>query len=78
MPDNSFGSVPTPALVAPIGFSMRLDDFRDLGGPMAHVRSLGDALARGAWHNDGAPTARRFEALPSINPWPLGNKPQLG
>ena len=78
MPDNSFGSVPTPALVAPIEFSMRLDDFRDLGGHMAHVRSLGDALAHGAWHNDGAPTARRFEALPSINPWPLGCKPQLG
>jgi len=78
MPDNSFGSVPTPALVAPIEFSMRLDDFRDLGGHMAHVRSLGDALARGAWHTDGAPTARRFETLPSINPWPLGRKPQLG
>jgi 6-hydroxynicotinate reductase len=42
------------------------------------VRSLADTLARGAWHSDGAPTARRFEALPATNPWPLGQPPQLG
>jgi 6-hydroxynicotinate reductase len=45
---------------------------------MQHVRSLADALARGAWHSDGAPTARRFEALPAANPWPLGHAPLLG
>ncbi|MEP7299455.1 MAG: 6-hydroxynicotinate reductase [Burkholderiales bacterium] len=78
MPDGAFGTVPTPAIVAPIEFSMRLDDYRALGGHMEHVRSLGDALARGAWHNDGAPTARRFEALPVANPWPLGQPPLLG
>ena len=78
MPDQSFGTVPTPAIVAPIEFSMRLDDYRALGGHMAHVRSLADALERGAWHNDGAPTARRFEALPGANPWPLGQPPLLG
>jgi len=78
MPDNSFGTVPTPAIVAPIEFSMKLDDYRDLGGHMEHVRSLDDALARGAWHNDGAPTARRFEPLTAANPWPLGQPPLLG
>ena len=78
MPDHSFGTVPTPAIVAPIEFSMRLDDYRALGGHMKHVCSLADALARGAWHNDGAPTARRFEALPAANPWPLGQPPLLG
>jgi len=78
MPDNSFGTVPTPAIVAPIEFSMLLADYRALGGHMAHVRSLEDALARGAWHSDGAPTARRFEALPAANPWPLGQPPLLG
>jgi hypothetical protein len=78
MPDNSFGTVPTPAIVAPIEFSMRLDDYRALGGHMEHVRSLADALARGAWHSDGAPTARRFEPLPAANPWPLGQPPLLG
>ena len=40
MPDNSFGTVPTPAIVAPIEFSMRLDDYRALGGHMDHVRTL--------------------------------------
>ena len=45
MPDNAFGTVPTPAIVAPIEFSMRLDDYRALGGHMAHVRSLQQALA---------------------------------
>jgi 6-hydroxynicotinate reductase len=78
MPDHSFGTVPTPAIVAPIEFSMRLDDYRALGGHMAPVRSVADALARGAWHADGAPTARRFEALPAVNPWPLGQPPLLG
>ena len=78
MPDNSFGTVPTPAIVAPIEFSMKLADFAALGGHTEYVRSLDDVLARGAWHNDGAPTARRFEPLPAANPWPLGQVPLLG
>ena len=78
MPDNSFGTVPTPAIVAPIEFSMKLDDYRAIGGHMGYVRSLADALAHGAWHNDGAPTARRMEALPPANTWPLGEPPMLG
>ncbi len=71
MPDNSFGTVPTPAIVAPIEFSMTLDNYRAFGGHMAYVRSLQDALRRGAWHNDGAPTARRWAAMDGGNPWPL-------
>ncbi len=78
MPDHSFGTVPTPAIVAPIEFSMQLDEYQALGGHMEHVRSLGDALARGAWHNDGAPTARRWLANAGTNPWPLGEPPMLG
>ncbi len=78
MPDNSFGTVPTPAIVAPMEFSMRLADYRALGGHMGHVRSLADVLARGAWHSDGAPTARRFEAIAPANAWPLGQPPLLG
>jgi 6-hydroxynicotinate reductase len=78
MPVNSFGTVPTPAIVAPIEFSMRLDDYQALGGHMDHVRSLADVLARGAWHNDGAPLGRRLLAQPAGNPWPLGQPPMLG
>ena len=40
MPQNSFGSVPTPAIVAPIEFTMRLKDFQDLGGHVNHIRKL--------------------------------------
>ena len=78
MPDNSFGTVPTPALVAPIEFSMRLADYQALGGHMDHVRSLADVLRRGAWHNDGAPTSRRWVTGAAANPWPLGQPPLLG
>ena len=78
MPDNSFGTVPTPAIVAPIEFSMRRSDYEALGGHMGHVRSLREVLESGAWHNDGAPQAREWQVLPAVNPWPLGNRPQLG
>jgi len=40
MPANAFGYVPTPALVAPIEFTMRLADYRNLGGHMDAVQSL--------------------------------------
>jgi hypothetical protein len=78
MPDRSFGTVPTPAIVAPIEFSMRLSDYQALGGHMEPVRSLEDALRHGAWHNDGAPTGRRWVLHAAPNPWPLGQPPLLG
>jgi len=78
MPANSFGTVPTPAIVAPIEFSLRLDDYQRLGGHMAYVRTLEQALATGAWHADGAPTARRIADQPAVNGWPLGAPPLLG
>jgi hypothetical protein len=40
MPAGAFGYVPTPALVAPIEFSMRLSDYAALGGHMDYVRPL--------------------------------------
>jgi 6-hydroxynicotinate reductase len=47
MPENSFGYVPTPALVAPIEFTLRLDDYAALGGHVGAVRSVEDVLAKG-------------------------------
>ncbi|MES2508671.1 MAG: 6-hydroxynicotinate reductase [Pseudomonadota bacterium] len=78
MPDKSFGTVPTPAIVAPIEFSMKLDDYRTLGGHMEYVRTLADALKRGAWHNEGAPQSLTWAELPAANPWPLARPPLLG
>src|ERR1700756_3961812 len=40
MPQNAFGYVPTPALVAPIEFTLRLADYAALGGYLDHVRPL--------------------------------------
>ena len=65
LPANAFGYVPTPALVAPIEFTMRRDDYQVLGGHMDEVRKLSDVEAQRA--------ARRVPALPD-NPWPLERK----
>ena len=79
MPRGSFGTVPTPAIVAPIEFTMRLSDYQALGGHMGFVRSLDDTLRHGAWHNDGAPTQLRWVPPPaSDSPWPLDTPPMLG
>lgn len=78
MPDNSFGTVPTPAIVAPIEFSMTMDNYRALGGHMAHVRTLDEVLRMGAGHNDGAPLQLQWQAAQADNVWPLGNPPMLG
>ena len=71
-------TVPTPAIVAPIEFSMRRSDYEALGGHVDQIRSLREVLERGAWHNDGAPQALVWQAQPAANPWPLGNRPLLG
>jgi hypothetical protein len=78
MPGMSFGTVPTPAIVAPIEFSMRLADYAALGGHVGHVVPLEQALARGAWQDDGAPLARQWQRIDAANPWPLGQPPMLG
>jgi hypothetical protein len=44
MPDRSFGYVPTPALVAPIEFTLRRDDYAALGGYADRTVALEDVL----------------------------------
>ena len=67
LPDNAFGYVPTPALVAPIEFTMRRDLYERLGGHAEAIRPLDDVLARGGEYlND-----RRSAPAPSGSPWPL-------
>ena len=62
MPDNAFGYVPTPAIVAPIEFTMRLADYAALGGYMERVRALADVLAS---------EKVQLQAQDARNPWPL-------
>ena len=42
MPPQSFGYVPTPALVAPIEFTMRFSDYAALGGHLSHILKIED------------------------------------
>jgi hypothetical protein len=62
MPDNSFGWVPTPAIVAPIEFTMRLADYQALGGHMERVRSIREILDS---------ERVRVVGWDGLNPWPL-------
>jgi hypothetical protein len=48
LPQNAFGYVPTPALVAPIEFTMSRSDYEVLGGHMDQVRTLDDVLRSNA------------------------------
>jgi hypothetical protein len=71
MPENAFGYVPTPALVAPIEFTMRQSDYQALGGHMDHVISIEDALAG----KIGVQSDHRLQDMTTIRqkpdiPWP--------
>ena len=61
LPDNAFGYVPTPALVGPIEFTLRRDDYEALGGHMACIRSLEAVLENREVH---------LTAWRQDNPWP--------
>jgi hypothetical protein len=69
MPERSFGTVPTPAIVAPIEFTLRLADYRALGGHMDSVVPLAEVLER---------ASKRLLPQDAGNPWPLGGKALLG
>ena len=58
MPENAFGYVPTPALVAPIEFTLKREDYAALGGHMDHVRPLREILEEKK--HQGAPLANSW------------------
>jgi hypothetical protein len=62
MPASAFGWVPTPAIVAPIEFTMRRADYAALGGHVDRVRPLADVLAR---------ERHRVAGWDAANPWPF-------
>ncbi|MGI9422144.1 MAG: 6-hydroxynicotinate reductase [Hyphomicrobiaceae bacterium] len=71
MPESSFGYVPTPALVAPIEFTMRREDYAMLGGHMDHVMSLDEAMVgKTGRQNDHILKGQRQVDMESNNPWP--------
>ncbi|CAN5251528.1 hypothetical protein BH10PSE7_BH10PSE7_28250 [soil metagenome] len=66
LPANSFGYVPTPALVAPIEFTMRRDDYVALGGHAGEIRDIADVIAAGGVYRN----ERRAVDMEARNPWP--------
>ena len=62
IPANAFGYVPTPALVAPIEFTLRKEDYGSLGGHMDRVRPLSSLKI--------SSQQRQMPSRPE-NPWPL-------
>lgn len=66
LPDNAFGYVPTPALVAPIEFTLRRDAYLELGGHADAIRSLDDIIATGGEYLN----PRRGVSAVGENPWP--------
>ncbi|MEE8334750.1 MAG: 6-hydroxynicotinate reductase [Alphaproteobacteria bacterium] len=68
MPDGSFGYVPTPALVAPIEFTMPRDEFVAFGGYADRIRKLDEVL-----------TSEKIRAIPwrEAHPWPLDVSPAI-
>ena len=65
MPKRSFGYVPTPAIVAPVEFTLRLDDYLALGGHEDSIIPVQEALV-------GEDT--RNIHRPADMPWPLAGR----
>ncbi|MFU0504297.1 6-hydroxynicotinate reductase [Pseudaminobacter sp. NGMCC 1.201702] len=66
VPDNAFGYVPTPALVAPLEFTLRRDDYLRLGGYAEEIRTVEDVEAAGGVYFN----ARERRLARADNPWP--------
>ncbi|MDT8345310.1 MAG: 6-hydroxynicotinate reductase [Thermohalobaculum sp.] len=71
LPAGAFGYVPTPALVAPLEFTLPRAEYLALGGHGERIRALADILAAGGEY--GAAFARA--APVGANPWPLDDAP---
>ena len=67
VPENGFGYVPTPALVAPIEFTLPLEAYAALGGHMDHVRPVSSVIER--------ESVREVAPFSDV-PWPLAARSQ--
>jgi hypothetical protein len=67
MPGRSFGSVPTPALVAPMEFTLPRSLYETVGGHMGDVVRVEDVIAALAGE-------ARIENWPGGNPWPFDRR----
>ncbi len=76
MPSDAFGYVPTPALVAPIEFTVSRDDYEAMGGHMGHIIPL-EMAVKGATgeQNDHIMTGQRTVTQHPDSHWPMDGKP---
>ena len=70
VPDNAFGYVPTPALVAPIEFTLLLSLYEQGGGHMEFVVPMEELLQRQR-------STARIEPWLERNPWPYADDEQV-
>ena len=68
LPDGAFGYVPTPALVAPLEFTMPRDLYAESGGHLDSIVPVAEVIESYA-------RAARIEPWREANPWPYG-RPQ--
>jgi len=68
MPKNAFGYVPTPAIVAPLEFTLPRALYERLGGHTTDIVAVGDVI------REVGPSAR-IEGWQDDNPWPFGDEP---
>ncbi|MEI4484582.1 6-hydroxynicotinate reductase [Frigidibacter sp. MR17.14] len=61
LPEGAFGSVPTPAMVAPLEFTLPRAAYLAMGGHEAAIRTLSEVMAEGGEY----PTAARIERDPA-------------
>jgi hypothetical protein len=61
LPPGAFGAVPTPALVAPLEFTLPREAYLAMGGHVDSIRSLDQVVAEGGEY----PVAARVEPWPS-------------
>ncbi len=54
LPDGAFGYVPTPALVAPLEFTLERSEYEALGGHSESIRELDDILEKGGEYGNDA------------------------
>jgi hypothetical protein len=67
LPKNAFGYVPTPAIVAPMEFTLPRALYERLGGHVADIVSVADVI------REVGPSAR-IDRWPDDNPWPFAGK----
>lgn len=72
MPKQSFGYVPTPALVAPIEFTVPRTIYEKLGGHMQYIIPIEEAV-KGVLgpQNDHILKGQQGVQINSHNPWPM-------